>query len=91
MTSNWRHRYRVWFRAAKGTAESQDVTAQSVEGAERTARKARLMLGFRGWDAKPTRTEDMGHIGTDAAYCPLCTKPAELFEAAVPELTPRPH
>lgn len=75
--STWRHRYRVMMV----TGKSRDVMAQSPDGARRTAERAQRVVGFKGLDCKAIGPGvDLGHLGTDAAYCPICTRAGSLFD-----------
>ena len=74
----WRHRLRVWFNDAKGRTISRDISAQTSSGAVRTAKAVERMLGTRG-KLTLNRVEDLGHMGTDAAYGPVCSRKPSLF------------
>lgn len=80
--SSWRHRFRV----TMVTGKSRDVMSQSPDGARRTAERAQRVVGYKGLDCKATGPGvDLGHIGSDAAYCPICTRAASLFDATPKE------
>lgn len=51
-----------------------------MEGTRRTAIAVRKMFRCKGPAARPLGpTQDLGHRGTDEAYCPLCSRKPSLF------------
>jgi len=75
--STWRHAYRVMMASGR----SRDVYGQSPEGARRTAERAQRTVGYKGMDCRAVgQAVDLGHRGTDQAWCPICTRTASLFD-----------
>lgn len=68
MSSQWRHRFRVWFE--DGTR--RDMYGQTPDGSARSAAAAQRMVGYKGPATRPVRTQDLGHAGSDGEWCPRC-------------------
>lgn len=80
--SDWRHRIRVGFEAEG----FHDIMAQTAAGATRTAVAVRRMLGYKGPALRPLgKPVDLGHLGTDEAYCPICSRRWSLFDDTTDE------
>jgi hypothetical protein len=76
--TNWRHRFRVYFE----DTPPRDMYAQSAATAMRSGSAIERMMGTPRRSAQARHAEDLGHVGTDAAYCPLCRSRApDLFGA----------